>query len=232
MEAMIRRVLAMASRAVEFATAHPSTDSGFVAVIGRVTADLTRGEALALQEREGRLAEAAAVQRRRELRTTTLAPMMRHLTVVGELAARGDPPLAARFAHPTKRVPNKAFITAARSMLQAATDQKEELLAVGLGDKFLDEFGAAITEFDARMDDANSGRRQHIGARADLLAVADDVLQQIHVLDGLVRSEYRNDPELLAAWASARNVVRPVRAGGRRAPLAPHGNQQESKEAA
>ncbi len=144
--------------------------------------------------------------------------MMRHLTVVGDLAAQSDPTLAGRFAHPVTRVPNKTFITAARSMLQAATDQKDALLAVGLGDKFLDEFGQAITEFDTQVGNGNSGRRQHIGARADLLAVADDVLQQIHVLDGLIRSEYRNDPELLAAWTSARNVVRPIRAGRPRKP--------------
>jgi hypothetical protein len=54
----------------------------------------------------------------------------------------------------------------------------------------------------------------HIGARADLIAVARELVELAGVLDGINRFRFRNDPELLAAWESARNVVGPFKRVG------------------
>ena len=37
--------------------------------------------------------------------------------------------------------------------------------------------------------------------------MADEILQVVRVMDGLNRLRFSNDPELLAAWESASNVV-------------------------
>ena len=44
-----------------------------------------------------------------------------------------------------------------------------------------------------------------------LQAVAAEITDQVRLLDGLVRYEFGGNAELMGAWASARNVVRPFR---------------------
>ena len=52
----------------------------------------------------------------------------------------------------------------------------------------------------------------HVGARADLEAVTEDLMELVALLDGLNRYRFRNNAELTAAWESARNVVGPSQA--------------------
>ncbi len=216
MNAVNRRVLAMAGRVTEFARAHPSTDSGFTAVLAKFQAGLTRAQALALQEHKGRVDEQAAVATRRVLRRRTLAPLMRHLSNVAAVAGIR----AEQFRMPLFAAPHAVFITAAKSMLAAATERREQLEAAGLGDTLLDDLAQGIAAFDTATATINSGQREHIGARADIGAIARELLQLARVLDGLVRAKYSDDAELLASWVSARAVLRPVRVG-RRHPVEP-----------
>ena len=53
------------------------------------------------------------------------------------------------------------------------------------------------------------GRRVHIGARVEVDVVADEVVQILRVVDGLNRFRFAGDPDLMAAWRSASNVVGP-----------------------
>ena len=52
-----------------------------------------------------------------------------------------------------------------------------------------------------------SGRREHVGARADLKVVAADLSQQLRLLDKVVRYRFGDNAELMGAWESARNVA-------------------------
>ena len=56
-----------------------------------------------------------------------------------------------------------------------------------------------------------AGRREHVGASADLRAVATEIAEQVRLLDGLVRYRFGDNAELMGAWASARNVLGPFR---------------------
>jgi hypothetical protein len=62
------------------------------------------------------------------------------------------------------------------------------------------------------------GRRAHVGAQAELDAIADEVVQVVRLMDGLNRFRFANDPESLAAWDSASNTFGPPRSGGKAAP--------------
>jgi hypothetical protein len=55
--------------------------------------------------------------------------------------------------------------------------------------------------------ESNEARRDHVGARAELKAMSDDILQLVVMLDGLNRYRFAGNAELLAAWESAKNVV-------------------------
>jgi hypothetical protein len=58
------------------------------------------------------------------------------------------------------------------------------------------------------------GRRIHIGAAANLEAVSDEVVQIVRGLDGYNRFRFAADPDLVAAWTAASNVIGPPRTAG------------------
>jgi len=84
----------------------------------------------------------------------------------------------------------------------------------------------------ALTSEANAERRAHVGARADLEVVAEEIMGIVQHLDALNKYRFRSMPEQLAGWASARNVAwaprHPrVRAGVRVATCAPPTTRME-----
>ena len=91
-------------------------------------------------------------------------------------------------------------------MAEAQT-RKELLVKYGLADTVFDGFTQALDQFDAAVEEGTQGRRTHIGASAELNALAAEVVQVVNLMDGLNRFRFAKDPEALAAWESASNVV-------------------------
>jgi hypothetical protein len=137
--------------------------------------------------------------------------VLRHLVRVAEVAAKERPELADQFKLPSATGPYKDFITGAKAMLAKATEQRELFVRKGPGEKLLEELGQLVTQFEAATDSVHSGR-DHVGARADLGTVTDEIVEQVNLLDGLNRHRFRDVSERLAAWESARNIVGPFQA--------------------
>jgi hypothetical protein len=78
----------------------------------------------------------------------------------------------------------------------------------------LDELNKAVTEFEGFTEKSHKDRREHVGAGADLKVVTDEIGELVGLLDGQVRFRFGDDPELMAAWESARNMVGPFRSRG------------------
>jgi len=211
MKARVRRILAMAVRARNFNRANPSTDASYMVVAARLEELIPRADALAVQERAGRLEERGATARREQLRRE-ISELLRHLGRVAEVAVKERPELAKQLELPSATGPYKDFITGAKAILAKATEERELLVRKGLGEKLLEELGQLVTQFEATTDSVHSGRRAHVGARADLGTVTDEIIEQVNLLDGLNRQRFRDDPERLAAWESARNIVGPFQA--------------------
>ncbi|HEY4320709.1 MAG TPA: hypothetical protein VGM77_05955 [Gemmatimonadales bacterium] len=205
-----RRKLAMAQRALDFAHANPSTDSGYVAVVARLEIAVARGDVLAEQETGGRVGEHSAVKQRRMLRASMQVDL-KHLVKVGESAARTHRELAGKFLLPRAGAPHKAFITAANVLLSLAQANKDVLIALGLGDQFLDDLSAAITSFDGATDEAHSGRWDHVGAKSELATIVAECSDCVGLLDGLVMRLFPAGSDAVGAWQSARNVAGPFR---------------------
>jgi hypothetical protein len=96
-------------------------------------------------------------------------------------------------------------------LLTHAIEHEALLVPLGLGENFVAELTAGVTAFESLSEAANAGRRDHVGARADLTAVADEIMEVVGLLDGLNRARFASTPDLLAAWDSARNVEGPFR---------------------
>jgi hypothetical protein len=197
----------MAQRARDFSRAHPSPDGNYTLVLDRLEKGIASIEALALQQEGGALASRAAVSRQRAVRREVHHEMLRHLVTVAQVAAGEQPGVDDLFRLPATSASNQAFQVHSRKLLEHGQAHRELLGRHGLADKLLDDLGAALDEFEASVVAANEGRRNHVGARAELDAVSDDVVKLVQMLDGLNRYRFGDDAELLAAWESARRVV-------------------------
>lgn len=219
MNAVTRRKLSMATRVLDFEQAHPATDVGHVALVARFEGLVAKADALALRQRDGTLSERAAINRRLQFRDA-ITRQLRHLVQVAEVAARSEPVLAGRFVAGPRQAPHRNFLTVAKTLLAAATAHEALLVPQGLGERFVRDLTAGVATFEALSETIHAGRRDHVGARAELQAVGEEIGEVVRLLDGLNRGRFEGQPELLAAWESARNVEGPFRTP-REAPDAP-----------
>jgi hypothetical protein len=73
--------------------------------------------------------------------------------------------------------------------------------------------GRKVLDFEAASEAARTARRDHIGARADLEVITTELVEQVKVLDGITRYRFGNDPEVMAEWKAARQVLGQPRNG-------------------
>jgi len=209
MNSDVRSKLEMATRAQEFCRAHPSDDAGYLKQVANLEELLQRAEALAAKQRAGQIAEHAGAARRMELREQLHTELLRHLVRVGELAAKEYPELIGKFQLPSTNATNKTYLVAAKAMLAEGQANKEKPAKYGLSDAMLVELGQAIQEFETTIESGSAGRESHVGARADLDAVAAELVRAVEVLNTFNRRRFRGDAELRAAWDVARTVIGP-----------------------
>lgn len=228
MRARLRRRLEMAERVRDFLRAHQVDGVGEGLGLVKLEQLLARGRALAEQQRIGVATARSATRQRRQVRRTLQEKVLKYLRVVGKVAALQKGELANQFPLPAAGESNEALFTAGRATLEKATAQKEMLVGLGMSQQVLDELAAALGEFDQTLEATRAGRREHVGASADLDAIGAEIAEQVTLLDGVVQYRFGDDAELMGAWHSARNVAGPVRvrngsegeAGGVQAPKA------------
>ena len=232
MRTEVRRKLEMGERVRIFSRDHPSDDPSYIILLGRLEDRVARGDALAAQERNGRIAERTATDRRNGLRRDMHFQTLRHLVQAGEAAAKEKPELAGKFQLRSPRATNKAFLVSARTMLADGLANKDLLVAQGLSSAMLDQLAAAVTQLEEATRDGIIARSSHVGARADLSSVTDEILAVVDQLDTFNRFRFRNDPELTAAWESVRTADRPFRRSPRTngTPAAPAAPPVEGKD--
>jgi len=207
MDATSRQRIEMGKRALKFSRAHPDPSPGYTAAVTRLEERLTRAEELAKQQREGILLVRASTARKAELRRLMRKAHLSHLAQVAKVASREMPELAQKFVFKPGTTTYLAFRTAARGMAAEAQTQKELLVKHGLADTVLDNLILNLDQFDAAVENGAGARQAHVGASAELTAVADEIVQVVRVMDGLNRYRFVNDAELLAGWETASNVI-------------------------
>lgn len=211
MQARIRRKLSMAARALDFANAHPLPDPGFATVVARLQASVERGDALAEQERTGKITENVAQNRRTALRKTIRQQQLRRLATIAGIAAKTHPEVAGLFPVPSAKSPNKVILVAAHEMASAATPYRELLTSLGLGATFFDDLVSNVTAIETTTQTAHAGRSEHVFARRTMTSVAAECKVDVEVLDTYYHAAFQGQEDFLAAWASARNEAGPFK---------------------
>ena len=80
-------------------------------------------------------------------------------------------------------------------------------------DSVLVSLTESLGQFDQALGRGAEGRRIHVAAAVELDVVAGDAVQIVRVMDGHNRVRFAGDPDQLAAWRSAANVIGPARTG-------------------
>jgi hypothetical protein len=197
----------MGMRVLEYTRQHRDTSPAFVAAVARLQERLARAQHLAQQQLDGRSAVHVATARKRELRRLIRRTHLHHLSSVAAVASVEEPELDLKFALPRGTTTYQEFQTAASGMAAEAQSRKELLLKHGLAEEVLTALGVALEQFEVVVEQGAAGRLAHVGATADLDRVAEEVVQIVKVMSGLVHVRFAGQPELLAAWESASNVV-------------------------
>jgi len=218
----------MAARVRDFLRAHQMDGVGQGLGLAKLEELLERAENLATQQRTGVAVVRSATKQRQEIRRALQPKILGYLSVVGAVAATQNAELAEQFRMPPPNATHQALLTMSRAILEKATAQKPLLVSLGMSEQVLDELATALGEYEQTLEATSAGRREHVGARADLKTVAAEISKQLRLLDKVVRYRFGDNPELMGAWDSARNVAGPFKtknepqsgAGGSQTPKA------------
>jgi hypothetical protein len=145
------------------------------------------------------------VVRRQDLRRRLHQGPIRHLVTTAEDAGTEIAGIAAKFRLPKTSGTHAAFRAVASELLGEGRANQEVLVKYGLSATLLDELEHGIKEFDASL--AESDKQTHVAARAEMKALGDEVVRIVGILDGFNRYRFHTDPELIAAWESAKHRV-------------------------
>lgn len=207
MKATIRRIQSMGVRALEFCTAHADPSAGYAAATARLGALLLELTQLAAEQRAGVTAERASVATKQELRSALEQNELLHLSSVVAAAEDALPALVPVFSRVRESRSYQAFRTAAQAMLDAARQHQEALVPFGLSEAVLASVAEKLVAFDQASEASATARRQHVRAARALDEAGNELSQVVRVLDGFNRFRFAKEPDLLAAWRSATNVL-------------------------
>jgi hypothetical protein len=213
MKASVRRTIEMSKRVLNFSLAHPDPSAGYSAALERLKNAVEQAEVLVARQEDGFKAHRAATGSKQSLRRKIRRILLLHVCRVGEAASIEVPELAAKFRLTREAVPYLAFRTAARGILVEAQSRKELLVRYGLLDGTLENLAKALEQFDQAVEQSADARRAHVGASAELDAVTDELVQVSRLMEGISRARFEHDPDALAQWQSASNVIGPPRSG-------------------
>ena len=219
--ATTRRKLNMGTRVLEFSRQYPDPSPAYAAAAARLQERLDRADELARQQNDGRTEVRVATGRKRELRRLMLRAHLDHLASVARVASSEEPEILQKFLFPSDATTYQAFQTAASGIAAEAESRKELLLKYGLSEEVLTGLKLSLEQFQTAVDQGAAGRLAHVGATAELDVVSEQVVQIVKVMNGLVRIRFGTQPETLAAWESASNVVWPSRTPDENAPPSP-----------
>jgi hypothetical protein len=190
-----------------FSRAHPSADASYALVLERLDGTISRIEELAKAQEGGFASKHSSVVRRQDLRRRLHQGLIRHLVTAAEDAGLENPGIAEKFQLPRSSTTNISFRAAAAKLLEEGRANQELLVKHGLSTTLLDDLEKGIQAFDASLAESDGSKQTHVAARAEMKALGDEIVRIVRILDGFNRYRFHHDPELIAAWESAKHRV-------------------------
>ena len=228
MNKLLRIRLDMATRVRDFLRSHKQDVVGEGLGLAKLEELVERADELVVRQRVGIAATRSTAKQRRGIRDTLQTALLKYLRAVSVAAAKENNTLLGQFDLPHQNTSHRGFLAAVKGMLEKAIEQKDLLVSHGMQPSLLDDLGTTLAEFEKTLESSRAGRRDHMGATADLKAIAAEINEQVRVLDGLMQYRFRDNADLMGQWAGVRNVLgpfqpkkeQPPEAGGSQTPKA------------
>jgi hypothetical protein len=115
---------------------------------------------------------------------------------------------------------DERLLSQARTFLKEAKPFADTFVAHELAPDFLSQLRAAIEAFERATLTRMSGRKQRVGARADMEAAMEAGLRAVRRLNAIVPNRLQ-EPSVVALWNSARRIESGARAKNGEASVAP-----------
>ncbi len=179
-------------------------------VVAQFGGKVARIRVLVAQQEDGQVARTASNGKRLALRREITQIPLRHRSGVAASLEGERPELAAALRRPVHAMSGALFLSAAQSIAATIQEHHDLLCSHGMAEEIPQELNALVAEYQQAESDANAGRRAHTGARTELRELSRELTRLIRQLDGVVVFHFRDKPEVLGAWKSARNVAWPV----------------------
>lgn len=103
---------------------------------------------------------------------------------------------------------DQALLTVARAFAIEAEPLKAEFIKRGLEETFLTDLAQAISDFEDKIGERNSGHDSQVAATAGLDAPFERGMTAVQELRLIVPNIFKNDTAALAAWTSASHTER------------------------
>lgn len=204
-----RRRLVTINRVYAFCRKHQTQVQGYVEAMRQMGDKLARAELLAAQQETGDHESDAAQSRRDELRRVIREDYLVHLVRIARVSLPNDPELRSRFRLPKLGRNQPEFVAAVRATLTEAASRRELFIVEGMPETFVEDLEALLAQYVEAINMKALGEAERIGAVAELDEVTNELMQLVRRLDGINRKRWEKNPELLAAWLSAKDVSWP-----------------------
>ena len=210
MDGMMQVKLTMLVRLVDFFRAYLFGDGPADEAVAEFKKKVERMQMLVALEQDGVAARAAEVGRYTGVREELLHIPLRHLAGIAAVLAGEQPAIATAVGKSLSGLTGQKFLAAVRSVVTTVQAQHDLLRAHGMAEETLPTLTTLLADYEAALSATNAGRRAHTGARAEMRSLAKDLMVQVRQLDGLVVFYFRDKPDALGAWKSARNIAWPA----------------------
>ena len=194
-------------RVQEFLTQHPLSDAP--ATLGPQASELNdvieRLSTDSVDQEAGTRYVRAHVESQRKLRRTLYTERMLPISRVAR-EVFGATGMDKAFRMPKSAKVTQVLLAAAGAMAEVAEKEKDVFIQHGLPQDFIDQLKAGAKAIEVARDAKTENARRRVTATA---AVKDQLKRgrkAVRLLDAILEPRLAKDPELLAAWRSAKRV--------------------------
>lgn len=141
----------------------------------------------------------------------------KHMVPISRIARRvfGVPGMDVKFVLPKKRSDNDTILGGAQGMVQAAEPHESVFVEQeGLPPDFLQQFRDGIAALASALPKRVEVQRRKQTSLKALEQLRKNGVAAVDVLDAIVKPRLADQPELLAAWKTAKRPIEPGGSGG------------------
>lgn len=201
-----RSTLDSLQRVKEFLTQHPLADEpeSLGAQAAELDDVLQRLSNEVVGQDAGKRFTRVHIGRERILRHSLYAEHMQPISRIAR-DAFGKTGMDRAFLLPRTKV-TVPLVASARAMAQAAMKEKDVFLRHGLAQDFIEQLMAAASLLEETRTAKTESSRQRTTATAEVRQQLSRGRKAVRLLDAVLLPRFRKEPQLLAAWTSAKRV--------------------------